>query len=59
MVTKPPELTFSACVDPPQENAMQDPTDSRNDGKLDLVPMIDCVMLLLLFLGLPASVWVK
>lgn len=28
---------------------MQDPTDSRNDGKLDLVPMIDCVMLLLLF----------
>ena len=28
---------------------MQDPTDAQSDGKLDLVPMIDCVMLLLLF----------
>ena len=28
---------------------MQDPADSQSDGKLDLVPMIDCVMLLLLF----------
>ncbi len=28
---------------------MQDPTDTLRDGKLDLVPMIDCIMLLLLF----------
>jgi biopolymer transport protein ExbD len=28
---------------------MQDPTDIKQDGKLDLVPMIDCIMLLLLF----------
>ena len=28
---------------------MQDPTDPLREGKLDLVPMIDCIMLLLLF----------
>ncbi len=28
---------------------MHDPANAGNDGKLDLVPMIDCIMLLLLF----------
>jgi Biopolymer transport protein ExbD/TolR len=28
---------------------MHDPAESAGDGKLDLVPMIDCIMLLLLF----------
>jgi hypothetical protein len=32
-----------------QEHAMHDPTDKLAEGKLDLVPMIDCIMLLLLF----------
>src|SRR5688572_28165854 len=28
---------------------MHDPAEAASDGKIDLVPMIDCVMLLLLF----------
>ncbi len=32
-----------------EDTAMHDPADSGHDGKLDLVPMIDCIMLLLLF----------
>jgi len=40
---------FPTFVLPTQEHAMHDPADSAGDGKLDLVPMIDCIMLLLLF----------
>jgi hypothetical protein len=38
-----------------QEDAMQDPSEPERDGKLDLVPMIDCVMLMLLFFILTTS----
>jgi hypothetical protein len=34
---------------------MQDPAKPQEDGKIDLVPMIDCIMLLLLFFILTTS----